>query len=210
MLQTLNREEKENWHKHLQKVAFAFNATVNKSTGFSPHYLMFGRSPRLPIDKIFGVEANEGDVKMQTSYARYVEEWTKSMNQAFEIAERHAVASANQNQKYYGKKVRDVEIGVGDKVLARNRERGGTGKLRNYWENVVYVVIGKEENIPVYTIRPEKGKGRIKLKRVHRNDIMRCDELLRDDAATPAKRNQKAQPAKPESHKLKDVADCWK
>ena len=91
MLKTLEEQEKEKWPKHLQKVAFAFNATVNKSTGFSPHYLMFGRSPRLPIDRVFGIDADEGEVKIQTSYAKYVQEWTESINQAFEIAEKHAV-----------------------------------------------------------------------------------------------------------------------
>ena len=80
MLKTLGAEEKKDWAKHLQKLSFAYKATVNKSTGFSPHYLMFGRSLRLPIDGVFGIEPNEGDPKMQVSYAKYVQEWEQSMN----------------------------------------------------------------------------------------------------------------------------------
>ena len=82
MLRTLSENEKLNWPKHLKKLSFAFNTTVSKSTGFSPHYLMFGRSARLPIDRIFGIEPNEGEVKMQKSYAKYV------MNQAFQISKK--------------------------------------------------------------------------------------------------------------------------
>ena len=126
------------------------------------------------------------------------------MNQAFEIAEKHAVASGMQNKKYYGKKVQGVEIGVGDRVLSRNRAKGGTGKLRCYWENMVYTVIGKEEHVPVYTIKPEKGKGRTK--RVHRNDIMRCtDLLLNDGGTTSTKCNRKTQPTKSDINKPEPV-----
>ena len=116
MLKTLEKEEKENWAKHLQKLTFAYNATVNKSTGFSPYYLMFGRYPRLPIDSVFGIEPNEGDPKMQVSYAKYVQEWEQPMNQAFEIANRNAGNSRDQNKMCYDKKVHGVDINVRDRV----------------------------------------------------------------------------------------------
>lgn len=187
MLKTLSEAEKQNWPKHLQKLSFAYNATLCKSTGYSPHYLMFGRSARLPVDKIFGVEPNEGEVKMQKSYAKYVADWTESMNQACLIAQKHAVASGKQNKSYYDKKVRGVEIIVGDKVLYKNREKGGTGKLRTFWEDMVYVVVNKDEHNPVYTIKPVKGRG--KVKRIHRNDIMRCNELLDKDLAAASEKS---------------------
>ena len=38
-------------------------------------------------------------------------------------------------------------------------ERGGTEKLRAHWENPIYVVVGKEDNLPVYHIKPENSKG---------------------------------------------------
>ena len=176
MLRTLSENEKLNWPKHLKKLSFAFNTTVSKSTGFSPHYLMFGRSARLPIDRIFGIEPNEGEVKMQKSYVKYVEDWTESMNQAFQIAQKHAAESGNQNKRYYDKKVRGVDIVVGDRVLHKNRDKEGRGKLRTFWEDMVYVVVDRDENTPVYSIKPESGRG--KLKRVHRNDIMQCNDLL--------------------------------
>ena len=60
MLKTLEENEKKSWKDHLEKLAFAYNATVNKSTGFSPFFLMFGREVRLPIDIMFGIEQEEG------------------------------------------------------------------------------------------------------------------------------------------------------
>ena len=167
---------------------------------------MFGRSARLPVDKIFGIEPDEGQIKMQTSYAKYVQDWTDSMNQAFQIAQKHACGSGEQNKRYYDKKVRGVEIVVGDKVLSKNREKGGTGKLKTFWEDKVYVVVDVDENTPVYTIKPERGRG--KPKRVHRNDIMRCNELLPPcevELPTPVK--PKSETSKPRrGNKSKTVA----
>ena len=45
MLKTLESSEKSNWARHLDKLSFAYNVTVNKTIGFSPYFLMFGRSP---------------------------------------------------------------------------------------------------------------------------------------------------------------------
>ena len=56
--------------------------------------------------------------------------------------------------------------------------KGGTGKLRSYWEEKVYIVVAKDEDIPVYTIKPEVGVGTTQ--RVHRNNIMNCNLLLED------------------------------
>ena len=77
----------------------------------------------------------------------------------------------------YDQKIHGNDIEVGDRVLLRNlSERGGTGKLRSHWEDTVYVVTKKAENIPVFDIKPLNGKN-TKSKRVHRNIIMPCSQL---------------------------------
>ena len=48
MLKCLEESEKCNSKDHLPKLAFAYNVTVNRSTGYSPYFLMFGREARLP------------------------------------------------------------------------------------------------------------------------------------------------------------------
>ena len=111
---------------------------------------MFGREPRLPIDMIFSTQ-NEVGPKLQKSYQKYVEDWEYAMNQAFEIAKKHNSKSIQTSKQQYDKKVRGVDIEVGDRILLRNhREKGGTGKLRNYWENTIYIVREKYTDIPVY------------------------------------------------------------
>ena len=176
MLKTLSEKEKQNWKAFLPKLAFAINTTVNKSTTFSPYFLMFGRSPVLPIDLIFGIEPKTGPEKMRQSYEKFVEEWQSSMKQAFDVVRRRAEKSAEIGKRGYDKKVYGSEIMVGERVLVRNRERGGTGKLRTHWENRIYVVVEKDPNVPVYTVRPESGRQSIK--RVHRNELLGCTFLV--------------------------------
>ena len=53
MIGKLGEDKKANWPSHLAEIAHAYNATQSTVTGYSPHYLMFGWWPRLPVDFIF-------------------------------------------------------------------------------------------------------------------------------------------------------------
>ena len=136
MLTALGEKEKKDWSKHLQKLSFAYNATVHKATGYSPYYLMFGRSPRLPIDSLFQLEPEMADKNIRVSYRNFAEDWQRSMNEAFEIVRRNTKKSSQTNKNYYDRKARGVKIVAGDRVLLKNREKTfGTAKLINHWED---------------------------------------------------------------------------
>ena len=53
MLGKLTSKQKDNWVPHLPTLLYAYNCTRSSITGYSPHYLMFGRRPRLPVDFYF-------------------------------------------------------------------------------------------------------------------------------------------------------------
>ena len=117
MLKTLGEKEKGNWKGYVSKLAFAYNATVNKATGYAPYYLIFGRSPRLPINFKFDIEHNEVVNDIQIPYKNFVGNWEKSMSQAFEIVRGHIQKPGIKNKQYYDRKVHGVEISIGDCVL---------------------------------------------------------------------------------------------
>ncbi|XP_056237881.1 uncharacterized protein LOC130172928 [Seriola aureovittata] len=172
MLRTLTDDEKADWKSSLAKIVHAYNCTRSEATGFSPYYLLFGRSPRLPVDILFNLPSKE----QQVSYTEYVAKWQSQMKEAYEIASAAAQKEASRGKRYYDHKTYGAQLHPGNRVLLRNlRERGGPGKLRSHWEDTVYVVVSqKSPDMPVYEIKPERGD---KSRTVHRNLLLPCDSL---------------------------------
>ena len=53
MVGKLHPKRKSRWPDHISLICHTYNLTRSQIRGFSPHFLMFGRRPRLPIDLIF-------------------------------------------------------------------------------------------------------------------------------------------------------------
>ena len=192
MLRTLDVTEKSKWHKSLAKVVFAYNATKHKSTGYSPFHLMFGRHPRLPLDSFLQVPTQK-----QKIYSKYAEEWKAQMEKAYDIAnERSAVRKAYDRKRVDNSHVRLANmLEIGDRVLVRNMETGGPGKLRSYWKEEVYVIDQLKENGVVYTVSKEKDRtGRWT---VHRNMILPCEKLELTDKTIDVVTTENNRDAKP-------------
>ena len=116
-----------------------------------------------------------------------------------QLARANIGKSAEYNRDQYNKKAKAVELQVGDRVLMRNvRERGGTGKLRSFWEEKLFEVVEKRDNVPVYRIQgveDERDSGV-----VHRNLIMKVDQLPLDvfqEPDNPPSRLRTSQKNKP-------------
>ena len=53
MIGKLSRDKKAQWEQHLLELLQAYNSTRSVVTGYSQHYLMFGRCLHLPVDYYF-------------------------------------------------------------------------------------------------------------------------------------------------------------
>ena len=51
----LGEDKKADWPSHLAEMAHTYNATWSAVTGYSPHYLIFGWWPRLPVEYIASI-----------------------------------------------------------------------------------------------------------------------------------------------------------
>lgn len=183
MLRTLDDKEKDDWKESLAKVVHAYNCTKSEATGYAPYCLIFGRSPRLPIDLLFDLKKDEA----HEDYDDYVSSWKRRMQEAYNIASKTATKEAARGKTYYDKRVRGKDLQPGDRVLLRNlTPRGEPAKIQSYWEDKVYKVTErKADDSPVYRISPETGQSREKV--VHRNLLLPCDFL-------PLENPQTAQP----------------
>lgn len=173
MLRNLPETAKTDWKASLAKVVHAYNCTRSEATGYAPYFLLFGRNPRLPIDLMFGLTAND-----QSSSPRdYADKWRARMDDAYKLASATAYKEGRRGKALYDRKVYGAELSPGCRVLLRNlSERGGPGKLRSYWEDQVYIVTQrKQPDSPVYELKPENGKGRVRV--MHRNLLLPCEFL---------------------------------
>ncbi|XP_056134577.1 uncharacterized protein lrrc74b [Lampris incognitus] len=164
----------------------AYNCTRSGVTGFSPYYLLYGRSPRLPVDLLFNLQPSE----TKETYTEYVQNWQNRMQQAYEIASKTAAREALRGKRGYDR-VHGVDLQPGGRVLVRNLSKtGGPGKLRSYWESKVHVVVKRRSSdSPVYEVAPEGGgKSRV----LHRNLLLPCDSLPLDKPEpAPAKQERR-------------------
>ena len=136
---------------------------------------------------MFGIDFG----KKHGTYSEFVKDWETAMKQAVEIARKHINAAKTWNERLYNKKVKGTEIVLGDNVLQRNhKERGGTGKLRSYWEDEIYQVVEVDPRLPLITIKPVRGSC---ARKVHRNNIMKCNDLLPEKPIVPKRIKEKTQ-----------------
>lgn len=158
MLRTL-KEKEERWKEHLSTVIHAYNCTRHEATRFSPFYLLYGCHPCLPVDMIFGLVVHEE----ATSPRGYAEKRASRMKEAYRLTSENSQQSSSRGKRYYDHHMKGVVLEPCDRVLVRNlRERGGQGKIRAYWEDIVHVVKERVADGPVYKVAPETGGGGVR------------------------------------------------
>ena len=152
MLRTLPETQKTKWHDHVSKLVSAYNATAHSSTGYSPHFLLFGREPVLPLDIHLQTLPREGCVPAK-QYRKFIEEWEEQMTEAYRIAKERCDKVKKYSEDQWRKRRMATELHPGDKVLVRNkREQGGTGKLRSCCEEAVFAVVERKDDGVVYDV----------------------------------------------------------
>ena len=172
MLGTLENKQKSKWREFVKPLVHAYNCPRNEVTGFTPYELMFGRSPRLPVDLAFGLPVRGDRFK---SHSQYVQDLKSRLEECYKLASRHALKTAERNKVLFDKKVTTSDLDVGDRVLVRNVRLRGKHKLSDKWEADIYVVIKRAGTLPVYTVRPENKDGPTRT--LHRDLLLPCGFL---------------------------------
>ena len=79
MIGKLEEDKKPNWPGHLAEIVQAYNATQPAMMGHSPHYLMFGHRPRLPVNFYFPTFRST-EAPMRGASAKHVDEYVATVH----------------------------------------------------------------------------------------------------------------------------------
>ena len=128
-------------------------------TGYSPHYLMFGRCPCLPVDFYF---PTKGAHVCSHQVPTYVEEVRKHFKEAYTEAHLQTNSKANQQKRCYDRATSTMQLMPGDVILMKLDALQGKRKVKNRWSEAEYVVICQVTNdVPVYKVRDDSGNVKV-------------------------------------------------
>ena len=127
MIGQLEYEYKGQWPRHLLKLTHAYNSTRSAVTSYSPHILMFGWWPRLPINFIFPSHEVMGTLRPVDSYVAGL---ITALRKAFEVTQNMTQTEALRQKQSYDQKASTVTLNKGDVVLIRNDQFVGKRKLK--------------------------------------------------------------------------------
>ena len=116
MIGKLEEEKCRDWPTHLGSVVHAYNSTRSLVIGFSPHYLMFGRQPHVPIDLLFQTIRHLNTMK---TLDEYVTALYQRLKEALGKAKQMAFQEARRHKQIYDKKAGAIELQPGDRVLVK-------------------------------------------------------------------------------------------
>ncbi|KAL2088039.1 hypothetical protein ACEWY4_016867 [Coilia grayii] len=169
LLCTLPPSKKADWPRHLPQILFAYNTTIHQTTGESPHLLMFGQEPNLPVDFLLG--------RVPASASEPVNDWLVEhqarLQTAFDGARERIEMAARLRKERHDRDVRGEAVAEGEVVHLRNTGIRGRNKIQDAWSPTRYLVVrAPGPGGGVYSIAPCDQQS--KVKQVHRSLLKRA------------------------------------
>ena len=138
------RRWKANWPGHLAEIVHSYNATQSGMMGYSPHYLIFGWRPGLPVDFYFSTLRNTEVPKRGTStkcvdeYTSTVWHWLRAALQEIQV---QSMTEDQRQKQYYNWKIGNVGLKTGDFILVKADNFQGKRKIKDRWEDKPHEVV---------------------------------------------------------------------
>lgn len=169
LLSSLTETDQTHWPSQLPALLQAYNNTIHSTTKMTPHYVVFGRHARLPVDWATGL----GPMVEPHTLQGWVRQHQRTLSQVYKTVKEHTRQRQQQDQARYNQRAKRTSLLPGERVLIRNFRRRARGKLTPRWTPEPFVVVSQlREGHPVYVLRPEGKEGPTRT--VHRNNLRTC------------------------------------
>ena len=140
MLGTLLTHAKKHWQEWVATLTHAYNSTVSSVTGFSPYFLIFGQTPKIPLDIEMGVTLIEqGNV----SHQNYAKKLQARLKWAYQKAQENSQKEYEHHKKYYDKRMRCMSLKPDDLVLVHIKAPSGDHKIADQLEDIPHQVLSQ-------------------------------------------------------------------
>ncbi|KAL6471740.1 hypothetical protein MHYP_G00203900 [Metynnis hypsauchen] len=166
LLRSLPPAKKLDWPGFLPQILFSYNTTPHQSTGESPHFLMFGQQPQLPVDFLLGhVKEPSGGT---------VSDWIRDHQHRLQVAidgakGRLREAARIRKERADGKVTKEC-LREGQFVYLRDYTHRGRNKIQDKWGPSLYRIVKVPlDSGAVYSIVPHDVPGPVR--HVHRTLI---------------------------------------
>lgn len=180
LLNSLTETEHSQWPNQLPALVQAYNSTTHSTTGMTPHYVVFGRHARLPVDWATGLQPVAGSHTL----TGWVKKHQEALSHAYQTVQTRTRHRQELDQTRYNRRAKPATLLPGERVLIRNFRRRARGKLNYKWSPEPYVVVSQlREHHPVYVLRPEGKDGPTRT--VHRNNLRPCPLNVLQDHQVP-------------------------
>lgn len=111
--QTLSRslikvvsEDQDDWDKKLDSIIFGYRVAKQRTTGYSPFFMLYHREPRLPIDIELMSDTNAGDDADMDDYIAAM----LSVRNNLKPEAMKNIEKSQQDQKYYYDKKHGCQV----------------------------------------------------------------------------------------------------
>ena len=137
MIGKLGEEKKVDWPGHLAEIVHAYNATQSAMIGYSPHDLMFGHRPRLPVSFYFptlrGTEVprRRASTKCVDKYVATIQDWFWATLQEAQI---QSTAEAQRQKQYYNQTTGAIGLKPGNVIFVK-ADAFQRKKIKDRWED---------------------------------------------------------------------------
>ena len=161
--------DKKNWQEWIATLTHTYNCTVSSVTGFSPYFLMFGRTPKKHLDVEMGVTlVDQG----HESYQNYAKKLQAKLKWAYQKAQENNRKESERQKRYYDPKMKCMSLKPDDLVLVHVKAPTGQHKIIDQWEDKQYQVLSQLDDLPVLRVQPEDAVDDEHIRLLHRNMLL--------------------------------------